>query len=35
VRQVGQTVSWLRSSVAGVSLWTPGFEKVVEKLTMV
>jgi len=29
-----QTVSWLRWSVAGISLWTPGFKKVVEKVTM-
>jgi hypothetical protein len=29
-----QTVSWLRWSVAGFSLWTPDFEKLVEKVTM-
>jgi hypothetical protein len=29
-----QTVPWLRLSVADVSLWTPGFEKVLEKVTM-
>jgi len=29
-----RTVSWLRLSVAGLSLWAPGFEKMVEKVTM-